>query len=233
MARARIGSLPERSASRITPSRRVCDSPRRAGGQAHHLQRAAADIGQDAVGGGDAAQHALGGVFGLLQARQDADRHAGHAGFQGGDEIRAVLRVAHRGGGEHFERIGAHRARHRVVAVQHGEGLRHAFLVQPPGRRQAAAQAQHRLLIEDAERVAAVSLEHHQADRVGPEIDHAAARQVGRRRIRHAVGPYGDCGLPLPLREGVGGRGRATRTFDPSPQPPPTGGGGVRSHPPV
>ena len=32
--------------------------------------------------------------------------------------------------------------------------------------------------------------------------------------------------LPLPLREGVGGRGRAARTLDPSPQPPPSRGGG-------
>ena len=36
----------------------VCDAPRTPASQPHQFQRAAADIGQDAVGGGDAAQHA-------------------------------------------------------------------------------------------------------------------------------------------------------------------------------
>ena len=156
-----------------------------AAGQAHHLQRAATDIGQDAVGGGDAAQHALGGVFRFLDARQHADRHAGHPLGQGGDEIGAIAGVAHGGGGQHFERLGAHGAGYRVVAVQHGEGLRHAVVVQPAGGGQASAQAEHRFFVEDRDRVAAVAFEHHQADRVGPQIHHGAAGQLGGRSIGH------------------------------------------------
>ncbi len=186
MARARIGSLPARSASRITPRRQGLRLAALAGVEAHHFQRAAADIGEDAVGGGDAAEHPLGGVFGFLDAGQDTDRDAGQAGFQGGDEIRAVAGVAHGGGGEHLERLGTHGTGDGVVAVQHGEGLRHAVLIQPAGGGQAAAEAQHRLLVKDAHWVAAVAFEHHQADRVGPEVHHATAGHVRRRLIGHA-----------------------------------------------
>ena len=129
----------------------------RAAIEPHQFQRTAADIGQDAVGGRDAAQHAHRREFRLLQARQNADRHVGQARLQAGDEVRAVARIAHRGGGEDLERRRAHRARHRVIAVQHGERLTHALFVQPSGRLQAAAEAQHRLLVEDRHRVAAAA----------------------------------------------------------------------------
>ena len=58
-ARSR-GSPPERSASRMTPSGRVGCRARRAVVEPHEFQRAAADIGQQAVRLGNAAQHALG-----------------------------------------------------------------------------------------------------------------------------------------------------------------------------
>ena len=101
----------------------------------------------------------------------------------------AVPGVAHRGGGQHLERLGAHRARHRVIAVHHGQRLRHAVFVQPPGRLQAAAEPQHRLLVEDRHRVAAAALVDHEAHRVRTEIDHRAARRIGWRREGHAVSP--------------------------------------------
>ncbi len=105
MARARTGSSPDRSASRITPSGSVCDGPRRPAFQPHHLQRAAADIGQDAVGIGNAAQHALGAENSASSSPLiSRDRHARQAGLQAVDEIRPVLRVTHRRGRQHLER---------------------------------------------------------------------------------------------------------------------------------
>ena len=118
--------------------------------QPHHLQRAAADIRQDAVRGGNAAQHALGRVAPPPRPRQHPDRHARHPLAQRGDELRPVPGIAHRGSGQHLERLRPHGPRHRVIAVQDGEGLRHAIVIQPAGGVQAAAQAQHRFLVEDA-----------------------------------------------------------------------------------
>ena len=157
--------------------------------QPHHFQRTAADICQDTVRGRNAAEHPHRGVFRLLRARQHADRHVGHAGLQTGDEIRSIARIAHRRSGEHLERRGTHRARHRVIAVHHRERLRHTVFVQPAGRLQTTAQPQHRLLVEDRHRIAALPLVDHEADRVRSKIDHRAAGRTGWRLVWHAVSP--------------------------------------------
>ena len=59
----------------------------RAAVETHQFQRTAADIGQDAIRGRDAAEHAHRRVFRFLLARQDADRHARHARLQAGDKV--------------------------------------------------------------------------------------------------------------------------------------------------
>ena len=87
MARARTGSLPARSARRMTPSASGLRGAALARCQAHQFQRAAADIGQHAVGGGDAAQQAERRDSAASSvAGQDVDRHVRHARLQLVDE---------------------------------------------------------------------------------------------------------------------------------------------------
>ena len=71
------------------------------------LERAAADIGQHAVGAGNAALQAGRRQPASSAPGQDADLGARHALLQGGDELRAVAGVAHRRRCQHLERVGA------------------------------------------------------------------------------------------------------------------------------
>ena len=122
MARARTGSLPARSASRITPSGSVCDAPRSPAIQPHQLQRAAADIGQDAVGGRE-CRTARPRRSSAASSAPDSMRIGtpGRRAAAPATKPAPLRRVAHRGGGQHLERVGAHGARDGVVAVHHGE----------------------------------------------------------------------------------------------------------------
>ena len=67
----------------------------------------------------------------------------------------------------------------------------------PPPRRSTCrssatrGRAEHRLLVEDRHRVAAAALEDDEANRVRPEIDHGAARRIGRGSERHQSGHCG------------------------------------------
>ena len=78
--------------------------------QFHQFERPAADVAQHAVGVGEAEQHALGRQAAFLLAGQHADHQIRQAGAKGGDEGGAVVGVAHRGGGQDLDRVGAHRA---------------------------------------------------------------------------------------------------------------------------
>jgi hypothetical protein len=145
----------------------------------HHFHRAAADIGQDAIGVRNAAEQAVRGKCGLLFAGQHAHAHAGQGLLHLGHETGAVGGIAHRGGGQDVERLGAHGARQGMVAAQHHDRLFQAFVVQAAGLVQAATQAQHGFFVEDRGGIAAATLEHHQAHRVGAEVDDGGARGVG------------------------------------------------------
>ena len=109
--------------------------------EVHHLQRAAADIGQNAVGRGNAAEQAIGGKSGLLLAGQHADLQAGEARLQVAHEIRAVAGIAYCRRREHLEGRCAHGAGDRGVTRHDGERLFEALLVEPTGLLQAAAEA--------------------------------------------------------------------------------------------
>ena len=157
-SRARAtGSPPARSASRIAPRLSVCDTPR-----APRSSRTSSSEPPPISARMPSARRECrtarrrAEIFRLLRRRtgRGSARRA-CAPAAPATKSGAVARVAHRGGGQHLERRGAHRAGHRVIAVQHGERLRHALFVQPPGRLQAAAETQHRLLVEDRHRVAA------------------------------------------------------------------------------
>jgi ABC-type hemin transport system substrate-binding protein len=69
-----------------------------------------------------------------------------------------------------------------VVAAHHGQRLGDAFLVQQPGLLQTTAEAQHRLLVEDRDRIAGFTLIDDEADRVGAEIDDSEAWR-GQRSV--------------------------------------------------
>ena len=74
-----------------------------------------------------------------------------------------------------------------MIARQNGERLGGALLVQLAGLLQPAAQPKHRFFIEDGDRVAPLALEHHEAHRIGTEIDDsAAARRISESWLSHA-----------------------------------------------
>ncbi len=146
------------------------------GFEADEFERAAADIGEDAVGAGDAALQPGGGEGGFLLAGEDADAGAGHALLEGGDEFGAVGGVADGGGGEDLEGGGAHGPGDDVVADHDLERLGDAGLVEAAGGLQAAAEAQDGFFIEDRHRVTAETFVDDQADGVRTEVDHGAAR---------------------------------------------------------
>jgi hypothetical protein len=146
------------------------------GHQPHHLQRTAADIRQHPVRRRNAAQHPVGRIGGFLDTGQDVDRHVRHSLPQRCHEGWAVIGVAHRRGGQHLERLGTHRTGHRVITMHHRQREAHSLIIEPAGGFHSAAQPQHRLLVEDRDRIAGVALVHHQPDGIGPEIDDTAAR---------------------------------------------------------
>jgi hypothetical protein len=146
-----------------------------AGFQPHQFQAAAAEVAQDAIRRREAEQQPIGGKPALLLPGQDADRHAGHALLQCGGEFGAVAGIPHRGGGHHLQRVRLHGAGDGVVAAHHGQRLADRVLIQPAAALQPTAEAEHRLFIEDRLRVPPPSLEHHEANGVGTEVDHTAA----------------------------------------------------------
>ena len=146
-------------------------------GDIHQFERAAADIGQNAVGIGNAAEQTGGGEIGFLLASQGKDAHARQSLAQGRDELRSVGGVAHGGCAEHLERSSRHGTCDGAVAFHHHQRLFDAFIIQPPGRGQAAAKTQYGLFIENRRGIPAPPLEHHQTDGVRAKIDDRAAGQ--------------------------------------------------------
>jgi hypothetical protein len=118
----------------------------------------------------------------LLLPGQNADLEAGDAGLHRRDEGRAIGGVADGGGRHHLQRVGPHGRGDGVVAGQHGQRRADRILVQPPRGLQPAAEAEHRLLVEDRLRVPAAAFKDHEPDGVGAEVDDAAAGEVGMRR---------------------------------------------------
>ena len=80
------------------------------------------------------------------------------------------------GGGDQVEPADLHRSRDPGEAVEVGERELHPLVVQPPGLVHAAAQAAQNPFVEDRRGRAVQLVEHHEADRVGADVDHADAR---------------------------------------------------------
>ena len=155
MARARTGSPPARSASRITPSRNVCAAPRchRPTAPAPAIRRRYRPGCRPPPGCRTARRRRR------IRASSTPDRtRIGTSGMRAcrpATKSGAVRGIAHRRGRQHLERVGAHRPRDRVIAAHDRHRLRHPVLVQPSGGLQAAAEPQHRLFVEDRHRIAA------------------------------------------------------------------------------
>ena len=160
----------------------------------HQFQGTTPNIAKQPIRAGKAQQQAMGGKPRFLIPRQDMDRHAGHFFTKCGNKGRAIGRITHRGGGQNFDRIGTHGARHRVIALHDGERLVHRIRVELPRIMQPAAKPQHGFFVEDGNRIAPAPFKHNQAHRIGTQIHNAAARsrihrvglRVGSRAIHQS-----------------------------------------------
>lgn len=148
--------------------------------QGHQFQAAAAQIGDDAIGLGRAAQNAHGGKAGFFLARQHGDRGL-TAFFDLTDELFAIDGVADGGGGQDVQHGHRHGPSQTDEASQAGQGLAAALGVQAPRSAQALAQSADGLLVEDGHRRAGQAVIDHQPDRVGPDVDdgHMTVGNVG------------------------------------------------------
>jgi len=71
--------------------------------------------------------------------------------------------------------MGAHGACDGMVAAHHHQRLLHGLLIEAAGLLKPAPQAQHRLFIEDGDRITRLALEDDEADGIGAEVDDSAA----------------------------------------------------------
>src|SRR6185437_10533836 len=140
----------------------------------HQLDTAAADIADDAVSGRDPGEDAERRQPRLLGPVDDPHLDA-VAPFELGGELGAVLRLAHRGGGDDRQMIDAQRPRQRDKALDVGIGEFDAVAVEPPGAGNAASEAAHDLFVEQRHQRRTHPLEHDEAQRIGADIDHRYA----------------------------------------------------------
>ena len=150
-ARAASRSSTMLSMRRTGPSGRVAWSPSlpRSSATSSRLPPPRSPIRPSASGMPD--EHALGGQPRLLLAGDHAHAHAA-AALDLGDELGAVLGVAHRRGRQQVEALHRHRARQPHEAGEIVERQLDAGLVQPARRIEAAAEAAQHLLVEQRDR---------------------------------------------------------------------------------
>ena len=135
------------------------------------LQRAAAEIADDAVGPVEPAHDAERAQLGLALAGNDLDLGAADAlGF--GDEGLAVLGVAAGGGRHHPQRADLHAVAQHAEALERAERLFHSVGGEQPGRLHLAAEAGQHLLVEDRRRAARQPLIGDEPHRVRADVDH-------------------------------------------------------------
>lgn len=151
------------------------------------LERAAAEIADDAVGMMDAGDHAERRQPCLARARQDFDLHGADAlGFR--DEVGAVGGIAAGCGRNRKHATDLHDAAQGPEPLQRGQRL-----VDGIGRKQARAlhlapEAAQRLLVEDRNEAPRQSLVDDETDRVGTDIDDRDARAALTRPL-HVLDP--------------------------------------------
>ena len=141
----------------------------RAFGDFDQLEAAAAQVAHHPVGVGYAGEHAQGRDARLL-GTADHLHLLPAAALDLGDEILAVLGLAHGRGGQHVDPGHAHAAGHAGKARQVDERQICTRLREPTGRFQSAAQAAKDLLIEQGTEGPRQPVEDFQADRVGADV---------------------------------------------------------------
>ena len=161
---------PERPQRRRHP---LADLAVRDLGQFH---RVAADVADQAPGIGPSQQHPLGRQARLFLAVDDMHADAGFA-FDAGLKGGAVLGLAHRGGGHAGQGLDPHAPSQRGKALQGGKAPLDPLGVQAAGLGHPGAQPGHDLFVVEIGGRAGRAVEHHHADRVRSDIDHAHARQ--------------------------------------------------------
>ena len=172
-------------------------------GEPHQLDAAAAEVAHQPVGLGNAGQHALRREPRLVLARQDAHRDMA-AALDLGDEVAAVDGVADGRGCQQVQPRRAHGAGQAHEAGEVDQRRLDAGFVEPAGRVEAAPQAAQHLLVEQRQGRARRAVEHHQADRIGADVDDRDAAMTRQRReggFNHAGRRHGD--IRLILQEGL------------------------------
>ena len=146
------------------------------------FHRVAADVADDAARLGPAQKDALRGEAGLFVSVDDVEPEAGFAQDLG-LEFGAILGLTRGGGGDHGEGGDVHALGQKREAFQGRERTGLAFGVQPPGLRQALAEAAHDLFVVEIGRAAGRAVKDHHADRVRADIDDTDAGQGAGRRV--------------------------------------------------
>ena len=133
----------------------------------HQFQGTTANIAKQPIRAGKAKQQAMGGKPRFLIPRQDMDRYAGHSFAECPHKGRAIGRITHGSGRQNFDRIGAHGARHCMIALHDGQRLVHRIRVELPRIMQPAAQPEHGFFIEDRSGIAPAPFKDNQAHGIG------------------------------------------------------------------
>ena len=136
--------------SRSTPSGSEALSADRGMADLDQLEAAAAEIADDAVGVGDAGEHALPRPIAFLLAGEDARLEAD--GVDPGEEGGAVRGVAHGRGGDDAGADDAHLVDQQAEAVERGQRPLLRRLDSSPVAASAAAEPGQHLLVEDHRR---------------------------------------------------------------------------------
>ncbi len=162
------------------------------------LERAAAEVADDAVGLVEARHHAERGQFRLALAGKNVDLGAADA-LGLGDEGLAVLGVAAGRGRDRPDLRHVHAVAQGAKAPQRRQRLLDRVGGQQAGRLHLAAEAGEHLLVEDRRRAARETLVDHEPHRVRADVDDRDRRPVIETTLRDIHG-----GAP-PLKRGRDG----------------------------
>ena len=130
------------------------------------------------VGPGQVLNSSAAGEASLVLPRRDGQRQAG-VPLNLRHELRPIRRLSDRGGGDGGDGVDLHALHQPGEAAQGGQRAAAARRRQAPGLSDLGTQTGQHLLVEEIGGGAAERLEHHQADRVRPHVDHRDAARGG------------------------------------------------------
>jgi len=183
--------------------RKRCALSHLAAAHPDQFEAAAAHVGSDPIGLRQSGYHPI--------ARCDRlgisiEQHGGQAQRAHClDKFRPIGRLAHSGSGDDLERIQLHPPQQRGEPRQTRQRGGDRRGIERPGADHAVTQPGHDLFIVQHHRRARRAAEHHQPDRVGPDIDDGLTSGGGRTAgIAHAgslegKGPNDNCPIHNPF----------------------------------